>query len=366
MSDSPSKVRFRDPREMIDSSHPPRLEARRICVVLLTGIGDVVHGLPVVNALMDEDPLREIVWVAEPGPAQLLRGHPSVREVVVFEKRSGIGGVLRLWRELRGRSFDLALNLQRYFKSVFPTIFSGAEVRIGLPPSKTRDGVSWFNTHHIAEAPWKHTQDLFLDALDVLGVREPGRLEWRISLSPDEEREARSFFSRFDDRPVVGVVTGTANPRKDWIPGSYLPLVEALENDFGFQVLLLGGPGRRERETARRIMAGSGAAPVWGMEDSVRRLISKIRGSRLVISPDTGPVHIAHALDVPVIGLYGHTNPWRVGPYSKYHDLWVDRYTEPGEPPDPSGYDSKEGRMELIDVESVLERVERARERYGL
>jgi heptosyltransferase I len=86
-----------------------------------------------------------------------------------------------------------------------------------------------------------------------------------------------------------------------------------------------------------------------------------LEGSRLVVAPDTGPVHIARALDVPVIGLYGHTNPWRVGPYRAYQDLWVDRYTDPGEEPDPTRSDPKHGRMEQITVNDVLERVERAR-----
>jgi heptosyltransferase I len=89
-----------------------------------------------------------------------------------------------------------------------------------------------------------------------------------------------------------------------------------------------------------------------------------LEGSRLVVAPDTGPVHIARALDVPVIGLYGHTNPWRVGPYRAYQDLWVDRYTDPGEAPDPSRFDPKHGRMEQITVNDVLERVERAQRSY--
>jgi heptosyltransferase I len=97
--------------------------------------------------------------------------------------------------------------------------------------------------------------------------------------------------------------------------------------------------------------------PVWALGDSIRRLTWLIDGCRLVIAPDTGPVHIARALEVPVIGLYGHTNPWRVGPYRKYEDLWIDRYNEPGDAPDPSLFDPKHGRMELIEVSDVLEKV---------
>ena len=110
-------------------------------------------------------------------------------------------------------------------------------------------------------------------------------------------------------------------------------------------------------------------APLLGYDDyiDINPFIVGPVGSQsaVVVAPDTGPAHIAHALGVPVVGLYGHTNPWRVGPWRRFHDLVIDRYTEPGTPPDPSGYLPKEGRMEAIEVEAVVHKVERARERYA-
>ena len=108
------------------------------------------------------------------------------------------------------------------------------------------------------------------------------------------------------------------------------------------------------------------SSPVVALGDGIRRLVWLLEGSNMVIAPDTGPVHIARAMDVPVIGLYGHTNPWRVGPYGLYHDLWIDAYTDPGEPPDPSNFSPKTGRMATITPEQVLERVETAVARYGV
>ena len=98
-----------------------RLPGQRFCVVLLTGVGDVVHGLPLVNALKDDDPSRHIAWVAEPAPAQVLQGHPSVDEIIVFRKSRGVAGVLELRRAFARRRVDITLNMQRYFKSIFPT-----------------------------------------------------------------------------------------------------------------------------------------------------------------------------------------------------------------------------------------------------
>ena len=131
-------------------------------------------------------------------------------------------------------------------------------------------------------------------------------------------------------------------------------------------MLLLGGPGEGEQATARAILDDERVAARSALSGSVRQLIWSIRGCDLVISPDTSALHIAHAMGIPVIGLFGHTNPWRVGPYEQYHDLIVDRYTDPGEPRTPARYGPRPGRMLGIEVSDILERVGWARERYGV
>jgi heptosyltransferase I len=161
---------------------------------------------------------------------------------------------------------------------------------------------------------------------------------------------------------VVGVVPASANPKKDWPADRYVALVDALATEVGAHAVLIGGPGTRETAIARRIMDEAATEPVWALGDGVRRLLWLVGGCDVLVAPDTGPVHIARALDVPVVGLYGHTNPWRVGPYRKYEELWVDTYNEPGAAPDPSEADPRHGRMERITVDAVLERVARALE----
>ena len=339
----------------------------RVCIVLLSGIGDVVHGLPVAVALKRDRPSRQIVWVAQPAPAQLLEHHPAVDEVIVFRPERGLRGVYDLWKAFRaGPSCDLTLNMQRYAKSIFPTYLSGAPVRVGLAPSRTRDGVRLVNTEYTPGGKWRHTQDLFLEFLDAVGVERPDPLEWGITLSEEEESSAETFFSGLEGATVVGLALGTANPAKDWPTERYVSLAHALESEFGFDVLLLGGPGTTEQTTAQAILDDRRVAARSALSSSVRQLIWSIRGCDLVISPDTGALHIAHAMGVPVIGLFGHTNPWRVGPYEQYHDLIVDRYTDPGEDRNPARYGPRHGRMPEIAVSDVLDRVCRARERYGV
>lgn len=342
-----------------------RWPSKNVCIVLLTGLGDVVHGLPLVNALKDDDPERRITWVVEPMPAPMLRPHPSVDEVIVYHKKQGLRGVLDLRRALAGRRFDLTINLNVYFKSVWPTVLSGAPHRMGFDRGRAFEGVWLFANHRLERRPRAHTQDLFFEFLERLGVPVP-RVEWRIPLTAEERAAQAEFFGRLDGRPVVAIVPATANRKKDWLPDRWARVVDALEHDFGFQAVLVGGPGAREQAIAREITEAARARPVWGLGDGIRRLVWMLAGSRMVIAPDTGPVHVARAMEVPVVGLYGHTNPWRVGPYRAFEDLWVDRYTEPGAAPDASAWDPKLGRMEEITVEDVLERVQRAVDRYDV
>lgn len=340
-----------------------RYPADRVCIVLLTGLGDVVHGLPVVNALKRDDPRRHITWVVEPTPASILEHHDAVDEIVVFEKARGLKGVRNLWRELRGRSFDLTLNLNIYFKSIFPTLFSRAPHRLAVNRARARDAIWLAANHELPPRPRGHTQDLFFEFLEFLGVQDLA-VEWRIPFTEEERLGQAHFFEPLRERPVVTIVPASANSRKDWFARRWAEVVTALERDFGFTVVLAGGPSRREANIVHEILERSEASPVDALGDSVRRLAWIIAGSQLVIAPDTGPLHVARALEVPVIGLFGHSNPWRVGPYRKYHDLWVDRYTNEEDTPDPMLTEPRQGRMERITVTDVLERVDRATERY--
>lgn len=341
---------------------PLRYPSRHVCVVLLSGLGDVVNGLPLVNALRDDDPARTITWIVEPMAAPLLTGHPSIDRVVVYHKKDGLAGIRRLARDLRaGRPIDLTLNLNVYFKSVWPTLLSRASHRVGFDRARSFEGVWLAANHRLDRRPRAHTADMFLEFAEHLGLAVPAP-EWRIALSCEERAAQAEFFAPREGPPVATIVPASANAKKDWPAERWARVSDALTNDYGFRVVLAGGPGEREQRIAREIVERAELKPRWALGDSIRRLAWILAGSRLVLAPDTGPVHVARAFGVPVIGLYGHTNPWRVGPWRAFHDLWVDRYTD-GEP-DPSNFTPKLGRMERITVDDVLERVEVARERY--
>lgn len=336
-----------------------------ICLVLLTGLGDVVHGLPVANALRRQWPESRISWVVEPMPAGILSPHPAIDEVIVFEKKQGRRGVLDLRRRMRGRGFDLCINFNIYFKSIWGTLFSGARERWTFGRDRARDGVWLAGNRRLPPRRRSHTQDMFLEFARALGV-DPLPLVWKLVVTEAERAEQQRFLDALGGRPAVGIVPASANWKKDWPAERYVPVVDAIEHDLGARAVLVGGPGGRETEAARLVSARAARPPLWMMGDGVRRLVWLTEACRAVVAPDTGPVHIARAMGTPVVGLYGHTNPWRVGPYGAFEDLWVDAYNEPGTPPDASLADPRHGRMEQISPRDVIARVEQALQRPRL
>lgn len=351
----------------------PGFPTRRVCLVLLSGIGDVVHGLPLVNALKRDDPDRRVTWIVERTPSALLEPHPSVDEVIHFDRRRGLRDVLRLRRALRDREFDVVLDAGIYFKTAIPTFLARAPRKVGYGRDRAGDLVWLLHGHRLPPRGPRHRQEMYLELVEYLGI-DPRPLEWRISIT-DEEREAqRRFFDGLGAGRVAGIVTTSAMAPKDWPPTRFARLATRLEHDLGFRVVLLGGPGVREGERARRVAADTDADVVWELGPDLRRLVYLIDGCDLLIAPDTGPLHIARALETPVVGLYGHTDPRRAGPYSRYEELVVDRYNFDAEGVPYSGavgraHPARAGgrgraRMELIEVDNVLQKVELAAERY--
>lgn len=338
-------------------------EPKHLCVVLLTGLGDVVNGLPAVNAIRDWAPGLRITWIAEPMPASMLEGHPSIDKVVVYHRSEGLAGIRKLRKDLRAEPpIDLTLNMNIYFKSVWPTLLSRAPRRIGFDRERTFDGVWLAANEHLPAAPRAHTADMLLEFASYLGA-DVSRPEYRIRFT-NAERDAREkFYARFAGTPVATIVPASSSHKKDWVAERWAEVADSLSKDFGFSVVLTGGPGDRDSRIAREVERAAREPVTVALTGSVRWMASILARSALVIAPDTGPLHVARALEIPVVGIYGHTNPWRVGPWRAFSDLWIDHYTEGT--PDPAERTPKWEAMPTIATSEVLEKVEIAVRRYG-
>jgi heptosyltransferase I len=337
---------------------------REICIVMLSAIGDAVHVLPVANALKRQWPDTRITWVIQPVPHALVAGHPAIDDFIVFRRRSG-RGAWRSYQEIRaafaGRSFDLLLGLQVYFKAGLITGLAPARVKMGFDRARARDAQWLFTNRRIPAHEPQHVQDQYFEFLHALGVDERP-VRWDLSLT-DPERAAQAAFFGELDRPACAVVVGTSKPDKNWHAEGYARVLEVIEREHGLRPVLVGGPSSVERVMADEILSRTSADVVDALGDDLRRLVWILEGSALLVSPDTGPLHVARALETPVVGLFGYTNPKRSGPYGAYQDLVVDGYAEyPGEEY-PLTHHYRDG-MKRVTVDAVLEKIALALERY--
>jgi len=343
----------------VTTSVPP---LDRVCIVMMSAVGDAVHVLPVITAIKRHRPTSHITWVLQPGPATLVRGHPAVDDIVLFDRSKGVQGFLDVRRELATRRFDVVINLQVYFKAGVITSFTRAPVKLGFDRARARDFNWLFTNRKIPPHPHgQHVQDQYFEFLTAIGLpHEP--VAWHLGPWPHEREWQRAFFAPIE-RPVAAIVVATSKPQKDWLPERWAEVVDVLAIDYGVQPVLVGGRSPRELHAESVIMAQARHRPISALGSGLRNLVGILDGSALVLAPDTGPLHMAVALDRPVVSLIGYTNPKRTGPYRRFHDLIVDAYGDPGEDY-PLSMETRLDRMPRIAVRDVVEKIERWNARY--
>jgi len=334
---------------------------RSVVIVLLSAIGDVVHGMPIATSLRRAWPNAGIHWVIQPLGRELVGPHPAVDEFIPFDRSRGAAGFADFRRRVAGRSFDLAIGLQVYMKAGVLTRLLPARRRLGFDRARARD-LNWLFTNERipAHAP-QHVQDQYFEFLDYLGV--PVFREWEFAFSEEERQAQRRFFDGID-RPALAVVLRTTRPGKNWPLERYARVLEIAESDLGLQPVLIGSRATAEAAAAEELLRLTRARPIVALENDLRRLAWILDGARIGLSPDTGPLHVAVGLGTPTVSLFGYTDPKRVGPYRRFQDLVIDRYTRPGEVT-PS-MEFRSGNMERITIQDVAEKLEHAMRAYGL
>lgn len=333
----------------------------RVCIVMMSALGDAVHTLPVITAIKRHHPRAHITWVLQRAPAELITGHRSVDEIVIFDRRRGLRAFLDVKRELDRQRFDLVLALQVYLKAGVVTGLTRAPVKLGFDRARARD-LNWlFTTDRIPAHPIQHVQDQYFEFLRVLGVpTQP--VDWDLGPWPHERDWQQRFFSQFD-RPIAALVISTSRREKDWLPERWAQLCDVLLDEYGLHPVLVGGDSAREREAEREIVARARTRPYSALGSGIRALVGILDRTAVVISPDTGPLHMSVALGTPVISLIGFTDPRRTGPYRAFEDLIVDAYHTPGENR-PMTMQTRPGRMARIQVADVVQKLELWRARY--
>ena len=275
---------------------------QRIAVIRLSAIGDVCHAMAVICAIQKKYPNAEITWVTGPLEAQLVRLLPNI-SVKVFDKRTGIKGMLALRKELSGSTFDVLLHLQWSMRASLLSRMVRAKRRIGFNKAFSREKQHWFVNEYGVTPKSEHVLDSFLSISSLLGITE---VELPLTLSLPKKPATLP-----DNYVVINPCASKAE--RNWTVSGYKAVIQWC-SEQGKTVVLTGGPSSLERETAQQLES-QGVINLVG-QTSLPQMLSVLAGATWVLSPDTGPAHMATLVGTPVVGLYAHSNPRRTGPYA--------------------------------------------------
>ena len=300
----------------------------RVCILRLSAVGDVCHTLPVVRTLQAAWPGTCFTWIIGRLEAGLVGDIPGI-EFIIFDKAQGLHAYLELRRILRGRRFDLLLHMQMSLRASLAGLCAvRAPLKLGFDRERVHDYQWLFTNRRIPYRPRQHVMDSLFGFAQACGVAERV-LRWDIPIPAAAAAFAREHIP--DTVPAL-VISPCANARfrnfRNWRAERYAAVADYAAQTLGMQVLLTGGPGAVEREYGRAILAATRTPPLnlIGQTD-LKQLLAVLQRAAALISPDSGPAHMATAVGTPVIGLYASTNPERAAPYLSRR--WcVNRYPE--------------------------------------
>jgi heptosyltransferase I len=285
---------------------------RSVCILRLSAIGDTCHVVPIVRTLQQAWPTTQLTWIIGKSEARLLNLIEGV-EFITVEKRSGLAAARGLHRQLRARHFDVLLHMQLALRASLFAQAVPARIKLGFDRARARELQWLFSNARIAPRTREHVLDSFFGFLEALGIRER-LLRWDLPLP----EAARSYATRLipDAQPTLVISPCSSHPRRNWLPARYAAVAEHAANRHGMRVILAGGPSELERQTGAQIERAC-AVPLINQigKDTLPELLALLAHARALVTPDSGPAHMATMVGTPVIGLYAATNPARSGPY---------------------------------------------------
>ncbi|MBI5204939.1 MAG: lipopolysaccharide heptosyltransferase II [Nitrospirae bacterium] len=297
---------------------------QKILIIKPSSLGDIVHSLPFLNAIRDRFPKSEIHWVVARGLEGLLEGHPMISKLWIINKdnwkkiknmKGTVSELKDLFKSLKKEKFDIVVDLQGLLRSGVLAAATGAPVRIGF--NEAREGSRIFYTHRVKGGKDIHAVDRYLKIAKFFGcdasdVKFPFPLSFSSQLSAISP-QAGSFQL---PKEYAVFVPGARWRTKRWPSERFGELASILP----VKTLVVGG--KSDIDISNRVAAGSkgNAMSVAGMT-SIKELVDLMRKAKFVVSNDSGPMHIAAALGVPVFAIFGPTNPLRTGPYGKGHTI---------------------------------------------
>ncbi|HEY3876654.1 MAG TPA: glycosyltransferase family 9 protein [Candidatus Kapabacteria bacterium] len=301
----------------------------RILVVRLGGIGDVICTLPALEALRAGFPNAFIGYAVEEPAYDIVHNHPALDTVHVFRRRDamkkiksishfgeGVAEITRYKNSLRSERYDLALDFQRNLKGAVHCLLSGATRQVGFTPPTAREFNQLFHSEKIDPAPAVHWVDKFLAMSRAVGGKMDAAC-YRLPDAPESREFVQDFLQKNNISRYIAMHPGASafDPARLWEPERFGSVAQAMEKEFGMRTVVTWGRGERER--ANRVIERShGSALLFPETKSILDLSELYKGATIYIGSDTGPMHLATAVGLQSIVLFGSGNPAAYGPRS--------------------------------------------------
>ncbi|EIV1637088.1 glycosyltransferase family 9 protein [Vibrio parahaemolyticus] len=294
-----------------------------LCILRLSAIGDVCNTIATVQAIQKQWPTTQITWITGKLEAQLLAAIEGV-EVIVFDKKAGLDGYKALWKQLKGREFDALLHMQYAIRASVATLGIKAKYKLGFSSDRSQDFQTLFTNVKVPSPQSLHVADGLMAFAHQIGIPNT-ELDWALSYSAQDQEWTENHVSC--DKPNLLIVPGASKAYKNWNAEGYIDVIHHARAQ-GWNVILAGSPAQVELDLADAIQSRL-EEPCLNLvgQSSILQMLALIDKVDMVIAPDTGPAHMASAMNTPIIGLYAHHNPVRVGPY-RYLQYAVSVYEE--------------------------------------
>ena len=336
-----------------------------LCLLRLSALGDVTHVVPLVRTLQRHWPQARLHWVIDKGGFKLLEGLEGVT-FHTYDKKTGLAGMRALRAELPAEGFDALLQMQVALRANLLSAFIRARRRIGYDRSRSKDLHGLVINERIPDRPGIHVLDAIGSFCEPLGLKQTG-VTWDLPVPADAHAWARAQWHTDAMRTLV-ISPCSSHERRNWYADRYAAVADHAAAQ-GWRIVLCGGRSDLERRTADAII-GAMRAPALDLvgKDTLKQLPALLARADLVMTPDSGPMHIANAMGTAVLGLHAASNPLRSGPYSSVR-YCVDRYDDAarryrGKPASELKWGAKiehDGVMALITVDDAIAAFERRR-----
>ncbi|MGR5211882.1 glycosyltransferase family 9 protein [Vibrio rotiferianus] len=291
-------------------------EPKSLCFLRLSAIGDVCHAVAAIQNVQKHWPNTKITWVIGKVEAQLLEGLNGV-ELVVFDKKQGIKGMQSVWQALKGRKFDALIHMQLALRASILTTGIRARYKVGFNFKRAKEGQWLFTNKKIPDTQTQHVLDSFYAFTEYLGVPSQ-KPTWQLPLSKEDHAFATEQLTH---KATVAICPAASKDERNWLPERYAQFADFVYSQ-GYQVVLCGSPAQREVDLSNSIIQQT-KSPIISLvgKTSLKQLTAVLCACELVLAPDSGPAHIATTQGTKVLGLYGHSNPKRTGPYNNIDNV---------------------------------------------